>query len=219
MSKSQVEKRTIETSSNSSRSRERELLAEAIHIRDEQAAEDEVLRQARERARADRFLANRDVEAAERALAHAREAERSSLVDAYVGGDEDDGQSAVAEAEAALARAQKRLADLRTIAAELDAHTGPAPGRSIPGMRVDEAVRAVVRTHPTIRRLVEDWQTAERAFRMYEATLIHLGARGMLPDDLVSIAPSKNSTRYAEPDPLWISAIEALKHSADAGLP
>jgi len=206
-------------SSAGARSPARAALAEAIRVRDEAQAEDEVLRQARERAKADRFLAFRDVEAATGHLNRARDMARESLVGAYVDGDEGDGGRVIAEAEAELHRAQRRAAELSIIEQELNARTSPAPGRSIPNMRVDEAVRAVVKTHPTVRRLVTDWQTAERSFRMYEATLIWLAGHAMIPPDLERAAPSKNATRYSEPDESWLAAIEALKKDADAELP
>ncbi len=108
------------------------------------------------------------------------------LMAAYVGGDDDDDGGAekavVADAERALAQAQRRLADLKVIEQELAAHEG-APGRSIPGIKVEDAVRAVVRAHPAVRRLVEDFDTARRAFHVYEATLMWLATRGCVPDD------------------------------------
>ena len=86
-------------------------------------------------------------------------------------------------------------------------------------MKVDEAVRTVVRAHPALRTLVLDYDSARRAFHSYEATLIWLAGRGCIPNDLSDAAPSKNATRYAEPDSAWLEAIEALKRDADAPLP
>jgi hypothetical protein len=128
-----------------------------------------------------------------------------------------DRSAAVADAEAALVRARRRLADLSVIEEELSAER--APGRSIPNIKVEEAVRAVVKAHPTVRRLVEDWQNAERTFRVYEATLIWLAGQQCVPGDLVSVAPSRNAIRYADPDPAWVDAIDAMRRDADSALP
>ena len=107
------------------RSPEREILATAIAARDEADAAEATLAQARERAAADRFRAARDVEALERALQEAREAEREALVDAYVGHTGGCGEAerpaAIRDARAALERARDRLANLVTIEAELGA--------------------------------------------------------------------------------------------------
>jgi hypothetical protein len=86
-------------------------------------------------------------------------------------------------------------------------------------MRVGEAMRAVVKSHPTVRRLVEDFELARRTFQQYEATLIHLANQRCIPDDLVSVAPSVNATRFAEPDPAWVRALASLSLDADAELP
>ena len=110
------------------------------------------------------------------------------------------------------------MADLRTIAEELDSRER-TPGWSIPGSKVEEAMRAVVRTHPVVRRLVEDFDTARRTFQQYEATLIWLAARDMIPEDLIGVAPSRNATRFAEPGEEWTSAVEALRRDCDALLP
>jgi hypothetical protein len=110
-------------------------------------------------------------------------------------------------------------AELAMIEQELSARTRPAPGYSVPNSRVGEAVRAVVKSHPAVRRLVEDFATARRAFQQSEATLIHLSAQRCVPDDLVSLAPRADATRFADPDPAWVSAIAALGVDADAELP
>ena len=111
--------------------------AAAIAQRDEADAHEAAMRHARERAREDLFKANRAVEAAEAALADAREAARASLVDAYVDGEAGDDASArmpIADAEAALDRVQRRVAEMQTIVDELNAP--PAPGWSIPNARM-----------------------------------------------------------------------------------
>jgi hypothetical protein len=209
--------RNSEISLSDGRTPEREALAEAIALRDEASAQSATLTQARSRAASDRFAAIRDVENCERALTNARETSRSVLVDAFIAGESID-DSAVADAETALSRAQRRLADLTTIADELDAHQRP-PGSSVPASRVTEAVRAVVKTHPTVRRLVQDFDTARRTFREYEATLIFLVNQRCVPEDLITAAPSASSVRYADPDPSWVAAIEALKQDPDTELP
>ena len=199
------------------RSKEREALAEAIRVRDEEAADGAALAQARARARQDLFKANREVEAAEQALTSAREAARMSLVADYVDGNDSD-DFAVADAEAALNRAQQRLADLKMIEQELAAHER-RPGHSIPNMRVEAAARVVVRAHPTVRRLVQGFDTARRTFQQYEATLIYLAGQRCIPDDLVDVAPRAHATRYADADPSWVKALEALKRDPHAVLP
>jgi hypothetical protein len=216
-------KQDATTPETSHRSQERQALAAAIRARNEAEARESTLTKAAERARADAFLARRAVEAAEAALNRARETARASLVDAYVGdGDSDDSRAApsdVIEAEATLAAAQRRLSDLQLVEKELSVRTGPAPGRSLPGMRVDEAVREVVRSHPTLRRLVQDFRLAERTFRTTEATLIWLAGQKCIPADLTEAGPKAHHTRYAEPDPAWLAAVESLKRDADAALP
>jgi hypothetical protein len=209
---------TSANGSNVQRSSERAALALAIQVRDAAAAEDDKLKQARQRAKADAFLAHRAVEAAETALSRAQETSRFALADAYIEGEAED-RSAVTEAEAALAVAQRRAAELALIEQDLKARSGPAPGHSVPNMRVEEAVRAVVRAHPAVRRLAEDYHIAERAFHTYSATLIWLAARGMIPADLTHAAPSANATRYAEPDDAWTAALENLRIDPQAALP
>jgi hypothetical protein len=209
---------TLETSQNSLRSREREALAEAIRVRNEADQREATLTKAAERARADAFLARRAVEAAQTALNSARDKARLALADAYIDGEVDDG-SAVTEAERTLAQAQRRLSDLQLVEQELAARTGPAPGRSLPAIEVDKRVRAVVRAHTNVRRMVEDFDTARRTFQQYEATLIFLAGLNCIPDDLVASAPKAHATRFAEPDPAWRSAVEALKRDPDAELP
>jgi len=221
MSKSEKRTSLSETSVTSEsglRSPEREALLMAISARDETAAQSAALVQARERAAADRFRAARDVEEAERALNAARETGRSTLVDAYMSGSEDIDLRDVADAETALAKAQRRLNNLQTIAAELDAHERQ-PGSSVPAMQVTAAVRAVVQACPSVRRLVEDYHIAERTFHTHQATLVHLAGRGMIPDDLIHAAPSASATRFAEPADEWVQAIAALAQDADAPLP
>jgi hypothetical protein len=201
----------------SARSQEREALATAIRVRDAGQAEDDALKEAKARAASDRFKAARDVEACERALAKARETARSTLVDAYVDNEEVDDRD-VADAETALTKARRRLADLQTIADELSSH-GQAPGRSIPALKVTEAARLVVRSHPAVRRLTKDFAIAKRAFQQYEATLIWLAGLDCIPEDLLKAAPAKGATRYAEPDPAWTAALEALRTNPDEPLP
>ena len=208
--------------SKAARTAEREQLAQAIAARDAAAGREATLTQAVERARADAFLARRSVEDAERALNRARETARESLVDAYtfMGGDgSSDGSDAVIEAERILAVAQRRLADLQMVEKELATRTGPAPGRSIPNIKVDAAIRDVVRAHPTVRRLIADYDTARRAWEEYHSTLRWLAAHDCIPDELKGAAPKAHETYHAEPDPQWTAAIESLKRDADAELP
>ena len=197
---------------------ERQALATAIAVRDAAKAEEATLKRGAERAKADAFLARRTVEAAEAALTKLQETARFALADDYLNGEADDG-SEIAEAEAALATAQRRAAELGMIEQELRARSGPVPGHSVPAMRVEEAMRAVVKAAPIVRRLVQDFDTARRTFQQYEATLIHLAVQRCIPDDLKDAAPRPNATRYADPDPAWVSAIAALAIDADATLP
>jgi multidrug efflux pump subunit AcrA (membrane-fusion protein) len=201
------------------RSPERAALAAAIARRDAAGAQDAALAAARERAKADAFLARRDVENAERALARAREETPVLAVDAYIDGAGEDNFTAIAEAEAALQKAQRRAAELGAIERELSARTGPMPGRSIPGTKVDAAVRDVVRACPTVRRLAQDFDTVRRAFAQYHSTLRWLAANDCIPDDLKAAAPKPHETYHADPDPAWIAALEALKRDANAELP
>ena len=201
------------------RSPQREALAAAIAIRDEADPDDKLVSQARERARDDLFKANRAVEAAERALASARETARLSLVGAYVDGD--DGAAAPAtidDAEAALAKARTRQAEMKMIADELAAHQR-APGWSIPNRAVEDAMRAIVKNHLAVRRLCEDFDTARRVFQQHEATLIFLAGQHCIPSDLIDVAPKAHATRFADADPQWVQALEALKQDADFQLP
>ena len=224
MSKS--DKRTIsqfETSASGStearsRSSERQALATAIRVRNEAAEREATLKQAAERAKADGFPARRTVEAAEAALNTAQETARFALADAYLEGEADDG-SAVTEAVAALAVAQRRAAELAIVEQDLKARSGPAPGRSVPNMRVEESVRAVVRAHPAVRRLASDFAIAKRAYFTYHSTLRSLNARGMIPEDLRGVVPSATEIFFEDPDPSWVEAIAALALDANAPLP
>jgi hypothetical protein len=207
------------------RTAEREQLAAAIAVRDQAEAREATLAKAHERAKADRFLATRDVEEAERSLARCREAARETLVDSYafMGGDEgNDSRAApgdVIEAEATLAAAQRRMADLQMVEQELSARSQPAPGRSLPDIEVGKRVRAVVKDCPTLRRLVEDFRTAERTFQQYHSTLRWLAAHDLIPDDLKNSAPKPHEVYQAPPDTQWTAAIESLKRDPDAELP
>jgi hypothetical protein len=201
------------------RTAEREQLAAAIAARDAADQREATLAKAAERARADAFAARRAVEDAERALNRAREAARESLVDAYVGDDIRTAPSDVIEAERTLATAQRRLSDLQLVEQELGARSGPAPGRSLPSTKVDQAVRAVVKAAPITRRLVEDFRTAERTFQQYHSTLRWLAAHGMIPDDLKDRAPKAHETYHCAPDPAWEAALGKLARDADAELP
>ena len=201
-----------------SRSAEREALATAIAVRDAAKAEEATLKRGAERAKADAFLARRTVEAAEAALSRAQETARFALADAYLNDEATDG-SDIAEAEAALATAQRRAAELALIAQELGERSSPAPGQSVPNIRVAESVRAVVKAAPIVRRLVADFDTARRTFQTYHSTLRWLAAHNCIPADLLAEAPKAHETFYAEPAVEWVQALEALKLDADATLP
>lgn len=203
--------------SHEQRSSERQALAEAIRVRDEAAEDAATFVRARERAASDRFKAARAVEAAEAALNTAREAARASLVGAYID-DEIFDDSAVTKSEAELRLAQRRLNDLQTVADGLAAHR-QAPGRSVPATNVAAAVRNVVKAHPAVRRLASDFAIAKRAYLIYHSTLRSLNARGMIPEDLREVIPSATETFYADPDPAWTDALEALLTNPDAKLP
>ncbi len=217
MSKTSALKTPTETFENSSRS-PRESLALAIAERDEVEREEAAFLRARERAKEDRFRAARAVEDAEAALNRARDEARASLVDAYVDGDEGDGDRAVADAEATLDRARKRLADIKAIADEL-AGRERAPGYSVPSKRVEDCVRRVVASSAVVRRLTNDFASARAAYRQYHSTLRWLNAHGYVPDDLRGAAPRPSETYFADPDPAWLEAVEALRSDPDAALP
>ncbi len=220
MSKSAAVQKTQNSESveSSLRSPEREALAAAISARDEAEAEDAALRSARERALRDRMVARRAVEAAEEALAEAKEADARELVSSFVSGEPNAAPSDVPGAVDALERARRRLAELEAVGRELGEPL-PRAGRSIWDVKVDEAVKAVVKDSSIVRRLINDFRAAESAFRVYEATAIWLVRMKMVPPDLVRIAPSANATRYAEPDADWLKAIDALGRDPDAPLP
>jgi hypothetical protein len=196
----------------------RETLRQAIALRDEADQDAATFEAARRRAAEDRFRQARTVEDAERALRQAQEARRLSLVDAFIDGNSDDTDTAIAEAENVLSRAQRRLVELRTIEQELADRKQPV-GHSIPGTRVAEAVREVVKNSSIVRRLCQDFETARDCFEQYHATLVHLAGRGMIPDDLRESAPKGHETYYRAPDPAWIKVLDALTRDADAELP
>jgi hypothetical protein len=201
------------------RSPERQALADAIRARDEVEARLAPRKQAQSRVEADIFLARRDVEAAEEALSQARERERGVLADAYASGSAPD-RSATTEAETALARAQRRLADLKLIAPTLAAKAGEDyPAESILQGRVEDAVKAVVAASPSVRRLVEDYEVARRALKSYHGTARWLAFRGMVPDDLKATAPKPNEVYHSGPDPTWEAAIAQLAIDPEAQLP
>jgi hypothetical protein len=201
------------------RSPERQALADAIRARAEVEGRMAPRKQAQSRAEEDIFRAGREVEDAEEALSQAHERERSAMADAYVGGGEPD-RSATMEAETALARAKRRLADLKFIAPTLAAKAmEDGPLASSLNLSVEAAVKAVVAASPTVRRMVEDYEVARRAFQSYHSTLRWLAFRGMIPNDLKAAAPRPNENYYAEPDPAWETAIAQLASDADARLP
>ncbi|HZZ61491.1 MAG TPA: hypothetical protein VFE63_09985 [Roseiarcus sp.] len=200
------------------RTPERAALAEAISVRDEAEQSAADLARTKERARADRVRAIGEIDEAKERLRWAREAARANLVDAYASGGGIDENDPVVDAEAALARAERRYNDLRVITDELDAREAP-PGYSVPNTRVEDAARAVVLAHPAVRRLVQDYETARRAFYVYQSTLRWLAARGCIPDDIKKVAPRPHDTIFADPDPAWLAAFEALTRDADAPLP
>jgi hypothetical protein len=198
---------------------ERKALAEAIAARDEAGAELRALTQARERARQDAFRARRAVEDAERALTQARDEARLALTAAYVDGEGDAAHDAIASAEASLALKQRRAAELAIVEEELNTRTSPAPGHSFPSKRVDAAVRDVVKASAVVRRLVEDFRTAEATFRTYHSTLRWLASLECIPADLTEAAPKAHDTYYAPPDPRWVETLAELTRNADAPLP
>jgi len=203
------------------RSPERQVLAAAITERDQADAREATLRHAQTRARDDAFAARRSVEAAEATLNRARDEARASLVDAYVddAGGDDLAPDAIAEAERALALANRRLAELQMVEQELSARTGPAPGRSIPNIRVEAAVRSVIKACPTVRHMAQDYATARRAWEQYHSTLRWLASLDCIPDDLTDRSPKPHETYFVDPSPEWTAAISALARDADAQLP
>jgi hypothetical protein len=199
-------------------SNEREALRAAIAKRDELDLADAAVGRARERAAQDRRRAFNEVEDAETRLKEARETARAALVDAYVGDSDDPPDTSVADAEAALKRAKARLDDMVQVSQGLEAHKA-APGRSVPAIKVEQAVKAVVLAHPTVRRLAADYRIAEQTFHQYHSTLRWLAGKGMIPADLCDAAPKGHDTFFAPPDPDWVSAVEALSRDPDFDLP
>jgi len=89
-----------------------------------------------------------EVEDADEALSQAHERERSAMADAYAAGGEPD-HSATMEAETALARAKRRLADLKFIAPRLAAKAmEDGPLASSLNLSVEAAIKAVVAAAP-----------------------------------------------------------------------
>jgi hypothetical protein len=199
---------------------ERRALADAIRARDEVEGRISSRRQAQSLADEHRLRARREVESAEEALRQAHERERSAVADAYAGDGGEPDRSATMEAEGALARAKRRLADLEFIAPTLAAKVmEDGPHASNLNLRVEAAVKAVVTASPAVRRMVEDYDVARRALQSYHSTLRWLAFRGMIPNDLKATAPRPNETYYAEPDPAWETAIARLASDPDARLP
>jgi hypothetical protein len=216
MSKEAEAPRTFDNSSPAPRSNERVLLADAIAARDVVDREQAAVERARSRARDDVRRARRAHEDALEALTETRREYQLAMADSYIAEDAAPRHDALAEAEAALGRAKARLDDLQSVADSLEAHVAP-PGRSVPRLSVDAAVRQVIRSSPIVRRLAADYRVAEQTFQQYHSTLRWLAGRGMIPADLTASCPSANATFFADPDPAWIAAIQAL--SADAGAP
>jgi hypothetical protein len=201
------------------RSPERERLSQAIEALRESERETQAIARARQRAQADRIRTLGEISDLKEALDAAQEKERVALTTAYIeGGDDACGDDEIAAAEAALARAERRLADIRRVEVELAANERQ-PGWSLPGGEVDRAVRDVIKSAPVVRRLIEDYRTARAAFFTYEATLMMLAGRGCVPDDPRDAVPRGDGVRFAEPDPVWTRAIEALRRDADEPLP
>jgi hypothetical protein len=80
-------------------------------------------------------------------------------------------------------------------------------------------VRAVVKAHPTVHRLVQDYATARAVWEQYHSTLRWLASVDCIPDNLKGSSPKPHETYHAPPDPTWIAAVEALKKNPDAELP
>jgi hypothetical protein len=208
-----------EAAPEQARSPERQALADAIRARAEVEGRMAPRKQAQSRAEEDIFRARREVEDAEEALSQAHERERGVLADAYAAGSEPD-RSAVMEAETALARAKRRLADLKFIAPTLAAKAmEDGPLASSCNLRVEEAVKAVVAGCPSIPRMVEDYAVAHRTYQVLHATLRQLAYLGVIPDDLKAAAPRPNETYFCAPDPSWEAAIAQLATDPDAALP
>ncbi len=200
------------------RSPERDALAEAIAARDEADREEAALARARQRAAQDLFGQRRLVEAAELALVEARERDKAESVASFVSGEPNAAPSGIPEAEAALRRAKEKLAEIEAIAADL-AGRGREPGFSVPSKQVEDAIKAVLKADPTVRRLANDFAAARAAYLQYHSTLRWLNAHGYVPDDLSRAAPSPSETFFVPPDPLWVETVEALRHSHDSPLP
>jgi len=86
----QTQAEICESGSSEEEKSPRQALAEAIRIRDEAAAEEKTLADAKARAREDGFKARRAVEDCQRSLASAQQARACQLVTAYVGNEESD---------------------------------------------------------------------------------------------------------------------------------
>jgi hypothetical protein len=67
--------------------------------------------------------------------------------------------------------------DMEVIERELSSREAH-PGHSVPQSRVDEAVREVIKAHPSHQRLCEDYAIARRSFETYSPTLIFLRPAG-----------------------------------------
>jgi hypothetical protein len=201
------------------RSPERQRLADAIQEQAEAAKRAASLSKARERANADRFLAVRDVEAADAAL-KASTPSLDALVEAYVAGRELD-SSAMRTAEAEFERARSRLADLEKVAGALENASVLDPNYVSVDMNwsLNQAVADVVAADPAVRRLVENFDKIRRSYRALHSTVRWLVAGDMVPADLKDMAPKASEVYFGAPDQVWLAAVERLARDPDAALP
>jgi DNA repair exonuclease SbcCD ATPase subunit len=201
MSKTQTKALAQSPPGRPERSPERQALADAIEAYSEAERRLKPQRDALARIEADLHLARRDEEAAEHALEKAARVDAKALADAYTNNDPTPDPPDLALAETTLAKARRRIEELNTIRATLEARraTGLYP---VEAEAIKTAVRAVVMASPAVERLVNDYAVAKQAFNVSLSTLCKLALEGMIPEHLKDVAPKRHDAYFVPPTQL-----------------
>jgi hypothetical protein len=116
-------------------------------------------------------------------------------------GEDEPAPSDLKAAEADLARAKARLADLESIAdglkLEVAARNGSRFDLAFATQKVLEAPQAVVVASPTVRRMAEDYKIARRTYETYHSALRWLAGKDCIPADLKDAAPKRHEAYAA----------------------
>jgi hypothetical protein len=209
------------------RSPERQRLADAIERHAEATTQAERVAQVQRRMH-DEFFSRRlpDQQAAEEALAEAREREPRRLVDAVLGVTADPTLATVAEAEAALAVAQQAVGDARRASPLLDEEARRAEfDVSEAARRLGQAFDEVVRSDESrsaqlgeLNRLIDRALDVARGLRTGGLTALGGRKHGLVLRIEEEPAPLGTAVLF-KPDPAWLSALAALRRDPDAALP